>query len=205
MATVYLAEDLKHHARSPQGAPARARRRARRRPLPPRDRDRRPAPASAHPAAARLGRGRRASSTTSCRYVDGESLRERLAREGELPVARGRPAPARDRRRPGARPRRGRRPPRHQARQRAALRAPRAGDGLRRRQGGERGDRPAASSPPPAWPSARRPTWRPSRPPPIRTSTIGSTSTPSACWPTSCSPAGRRSRPRRRSRCSPRT
>ena len=69
----------------------------------------------------------------------------------------------------------------------------RAGDGLRRGQGGERGHRPAISSPPPAWRSARPPTWRRSRPRPIPTSTTGRTSTPSACWPTRCSPGGRRS------------
>ena len=36
----------------------------------------------------RLGRGRRRSSTTSCRYVEGESLRDRLDREKQLPRRR---------------------------------------------------------------------------------------------------------------------
>ncbi len=52
--------------------------------------------------------------------------------------------------------------------------------------------------------SARRPTWRRSRPPPIRRRTIARTSTRSAAWRTSCSRGARRSSRRRRSACWPR-
>ena len=123
-------------------------------------------------------------------FVEGESLRAKLAREGELPVAEAVQDPARGRGRARLRPPERRRPPRHQARQRPALGRPRGGHRLRRRQGGERVERRRPRSPRSASRSARRPTWRRSRPRPIRTSTIGPTSTPSARWPTRCSPGG---------------
>ena len=136
-------------------------------------------------------------------FISGESLRVKLAREGELPVDRGRADPARGRRRARLRPPERRRPPRHQARQRPALRGPRGRHRLRRGQGRHAPRAAARRSPRSASRWARRPTWRPSRPPPIRTSTTAPTSTPWAPWPTRCWPAGRRSpRPRPR-RCSP--
>ena len=138
-------------------------------------------------------------------FIEGESLRAKLAREGELPVAEASQDPARGRRRAGLRPPARRRPPRHQARQRAALRRPRGGHRFRRGQGGERVERRRPRSPRSAWRSARRPTWRRSRPRPIRTWITAPTSTPSGRWPTRCWPAGRRSPRRRRRRCSPRT
>ena len=70
-----------------QGAAARDRRRGERRALRARDPARRPAPAPAHRAAAHAPAPRATSSTTSCRSSQGESLRAKLAREGELPVA----------------------------------------------------------------------------------------------------------------------
>ena len=56
-----------------------------------------------------------------------------------------------------------------------------------------------------ASPSARRPTWRRSRPPPIPTSTIAPISTRWAPWRTRCSAGVRRSPASRRRRCWPRT
>ena len=60
-------------------------------------------------------------------YVEGESLRDRLTRGGELPVHEAVRAPRRDRGRARVRARARRGPPRHQARQRDALRPPRDG------------------------------------------------------------------------------
>ena len=87
MATVYLAHDLKH-ARDvavkvvhPAVASALGRR-----PVPARDRDRRAAAPSAHRAAVRLRRGRRARCYYVMPYEAGASLRQRLARDGPLPV-----------------------------------------------------------------------------------------------------------------------
>ena len=48
-------------------------------------------------------------------YVEGESLRDRLRREGQLPVERGAPITREVARRAGLRPPAGRRAPRHQA------------------------------------------------------------------------------------------
>ena len=87
MATVYLAEDLKHDRKvARQGAQAGARGRARRRAVRAGDQDHRGAAASAHPAAVRLRHAPTASSTTSCRYIEGETLREKLNRETQLGV-----------------------------------------------------------------------------------------------------------------------
>ena len=74
-------------------------------------------------------------------FIAGESLRAKLAREGELPIAEAVRDPARGGGRALLRPPQRRRPPRHQARQRAALRRPRGGHRLRRGQGGERVER----------------------------------------------------------------
>ena len=106
----------------------------------------------------------------------------------------GGPDPARGGGRAGLRPPQRRGAPRHQARQRAALRRPRGGHRLRRRQGGERLERQVLAHLARAWRSARRRTWRRSRPPPTRTSTTAPTSTPWARWRTRCSPAAPRSR-----------
>ena len=187
MATVYLAEDLKHRRKvavkvlrpelaATLGPGA----------VPPRDRARRPAPAPPHPPAPRLGRGPGLPLLRHAVRGRGEPARtthpsRRAADPG------GRAAPGRGGRRALLRPRAGRGPPRHQAGQRAALRTARAGDRLRRRQGGERGHRPAG-------PHHRRHRARHAglhgaraggRP--TRTSITGWTSTPSACWATSCS------------------
>ncbi|MBK9066020.1 MAG: serine/threonine protein kinase [Gemmatimonadetes bacterium] len=53
-----------------------------------------------------------------------------------------------------------------------------------------------------AWRSAPRPTWRRSRPPPIPTWTTAPTSMPRASWPTRCSPASPPSRRPPRRGCS---
>ena len=74
-------------------------------------------------------------------FIDGESLRVKLAREGELPVAEARADPARGGRRAGLRARAGRGAPRHQARQRPAVRRARGGHRLRRGEGGQRVER----------------------------------------------------------------
>ena len=78
-------------------------------------------------------------------FVEGESLRDRLTRQGELPIHEAVKllAEVADALAYAHAPRRG--PPRHQARQRAALGPARAGDRLRRGQGGERGDRAPAA------------------------------------------------------------
>ena len=124
----------------------------------------------AHRPALRLGRSRRRRSTSSCRSRRGRRCGDRLARDGPLAGGRRGADPARRLRRAGARARARHRPPRHQARQRAALRPARDGRRFRRREGGDRCDAAGAigRSPRPESPSARRPTWRPSRSPAIR-------------------------------------
>ena len=74
-------------------------------------------------------------------FIAGESLRAKLAREGELPVAEATKFLREIVDALAYAHRTRRRPPRHQARQRAALGRPRRGDRLRRRQGGERVER----------------------------------------------------------------
>src|SRR5216117_2533021 len=71
--------------RGDQGAPRRARRGPGSRALPPGDRDRRAAAASPHPAAVRFRFGRR-SPVLRMPFVEGESLRDRLTREKQLPL-----------------------------------------------------------------------------------------------------------------------
>ena len=61
-------------------------RRSQRRPLPPGDPARRPAAAPAHRAAAHRRRGRTDCLYYTMPFVEGESLRARLARAGELPL-----------------------------------------------------------------------------------------------------------------------
>ena len=113
-------------------------------------------------------------------FVDGESLRARLERDGELPVAEAvrilrdvasALAYAHDARR---------RPSRHQAGQHAALRRRGGGHRLRRREGADVVDDRwrVARSPRSASRSEHPRTWRPSRPPPTRERIIARTSTP---------------------------
>ena len=86
MAVVFLAHDLR--ARPPrraQGPAARARGRARPRPVPARDPAHRPPAASPHPAGLRFRRSA-GQLWYTMPYVDGETLRARLARDGRLPV-----------------------------------------------------------------------------------------------------------------------
>ena len=136
MATVYLA--ARPQARSPgrdQGPAAGARRRDRRRALPRRDQDHRQPPASAHPRF-RLGRLRArptASSTTSCPSSRARSLRDRLAREKQLPIDDAVRIATRGGRRPRLRPPPRHRPSRHQAREHPAAGRPRPGRRLRHR------------------------------------------------------------------------
>ena len=132
---------------------------------------------------ARSGSPRRCRSRTSCPcsppgtttdglpyytmpFVAGESLRARLDRRPDLPVAEAVERPARRRDRARVRARAGHRAPRHQAREHPALRAHRRRHGLRHRQGA-RGVEDARArrrrSRRPARRSARRRTWRPSR------------------------------------------
>ena len=86
MATVYLAHDLRHDrpvalkVLHPELAAV-----ARSRALPPRDRARRPAPAPAHPAVYDSGEAAGLLWFTMP-YVEGETLRDRLRREKQLPV-----------------------------------------------------------------------------------------------------------------------
>ena len=69
-------------------------------------------------------------------YVEGGSLRDRLRREGRLPVKRRGADRPRDRRRPGVRPRPRRDPPRHQAREHPPGAGTRPARRLRHRPGG---------------------------------------------------------------------
>ena len=92
MATVWLARDLKHdrpvalkvlHPELAATIGARA--------LSPRDPPRRPAPASPHPHGPRFGRAARAGAAPllwfTMPFIRGESLRDRLRRETQLPLA----------------------------------------------------------------------------------------------------------------------
>ena len=87
MATVYLARDA-HHDRpvALKVPPPRARRDARLRAVPARDQAGGEPPAPAHPERLRLGRRRRQLWFTMP-FVEGESLRDRLTRERQLPIA----------------------------------------------------------------------------------------------------------------------
>ena len=88
MATVYLAQrSPARPAGRAQGAPPRARRHARPRALPPRDQARRAAAAPAHPHRATTPARPAGRLWFTMPYVEGETLRDRLAREGQLPVA----------------------------------------------------------------------------------------------------------------------
>ena len=87
MATVYLAQrPPARPAGRAQGAPPRARRHARPRAVPARDPARRPAPAPPHPHGARLAARPPGQLWFTMPYVEGESLRDRLRRERQLPV-----------------------------------------------------------------------------------------------------------------------
>ena len=94
MATVYLAEDLKHDRKvALKVLRPELGRRARRRPVPAGDQDHGAAPAPAHSAVVRQrqhGSGDtaagRSSCTTSCRTYKGETLREKLDREQQLGI-----------------------------------------------------------------------------------------------------------------------
>ena len=201
MATVYLAAGRPPRpAGRAQGAPARARGRHRRRALPRRDQAHGQPAAPAHPAAVRLGRGRRLPVLRHAVHRGRVAARPAQPREA---AARARRGADRHRSRRGARlrapPRRG--ASRHQAREHPAARRPGAGGRLRHR------------ARPPARPSgvahdrdrhvasARRTTCRPSRRWASARSPPARTSTRSAPCCTRCSPASRRSPapPRRRS------
>ena len=86
MATVYLAQDVKHDRKvavkvlRPELAAVLGAERFLQR-----DQDHREPAAPAHPAAVRLGRGRRLLFYVMP-YVEGETLRDRLGREKQLPV-----------------------------------------------------------------------------------------------------------------------
>ena len=142
-----------------QGAPSRARRRPRRRALPARDPDRRPAPASRTSCRCSTPAKRAtARPLYAMPFVEGESLRDRLRRERQLPVDEAAPDRARGRRGARLRPPARRRPPRHQAREHPALRGARAGGRLRHRARGAERRRRRAPDRDRAWRSARRPT-----------------------------------------------
>ena len=87
MATVYLAHDVAARPQGrAQGAAPRAGRHPRRRAVPGRDQDHRQPAAPAHPAAVRFGRGRRHSSSTSCRTSRARPCATGSTREKQLPV-----------------------------------------------------------------------------------------------------------------------
>ena len=127
-------------------------------------------------------------------FVEGESLRDRLARAGRAAGGRGRADPVRGARRARLRPRQGRGPPRHQARQHHALRAVTRcciDFGVAKALNASAG--PPVRHDHRASRSARRATWRPSRRWRTGRWTTGPTSTPSAWWATRCWRGGRRS------------
>ena len=145
MATVYLAHDLRHDRKvAHQGAAPGARRGDRRRAVPLRDQDDRESAASAHPAAASIRARPTAFLFYVMPFVEGESLRDRLDREKQLPVADAVRIATRGGRRARLRAPPRRHPPRHQAREHPAARRQRAGRRLRhrarRQQGGRRAD-----------------------------------------------------------------
>ena len=164
--------------------------------------DCRPAPASPHRAADRLGRGRRLLFYVMP-FVEGESLRARLAREGELPLATP-SAPATTW--PTRSPTRTRdgvvhrdiKPDNVLLSGRHALitdfGVAKAVSEATGRHAHHQGSRRHAGLHGAGAGGGRR-----------ATSIIGPTSTRSACWRTSCSPARRRSPRRRRNRWSPPT
>ena len=87
MATVYLAEDVKHERKvAPEGSEAGARRGAGSRALPGRDQDDGESPASAHPGALFDSGEANGFLYYVMPYVEGETLRARLEREGQLGV-----------------------------------------------------------------------------------------------------------------------
>ncbi len=137
MATVYLAQDLRHHALGrAQGAASRPGSGAGAGALPSRNPDRRPAPARPHPAAVRLGHRRRAALLRHALH------RGRVAPGPDDPGAAARPPRGAadqpgDRRRAGPRPCPGDRAPRHQAGEHPAHPGGEcAGGRLRHRPGG---------------------------------------------------------------------
>ena len=142
MATVYLARDLRHDrpvalkVLHPELAAS-----ARPRAVPAGDPARRPAAAPAHPHGARLRRGRRGALLWfTMPYVEGESLRDRLRRERQLPVEDALRITREAAQALAVRPRAGRHPPRHQAREPAPHpRRQHARRRLRDRPGARRG------------------------------------------------------------------
>ena len=124
MAKVYLAHDPRHNRKvaikvmhpelAASSAPSGSSRRSR------------PPPTCSIPTSCRcsIPAGSRARSSTSCPTSQGESLRSRLKRETQLPVADAVRIAERDRGRARLRPPPRRDPPRHQAGQRAVPRRP---------------------------------------------------------------------------------
>ena len=141
-------------------------------------------------------------------FVEGESLRAHLREHGRLPIAEAVGLLARRGEGAGVRARARRVHRDIKPDNMLVCGGARGGHRLRDRQGGLRREGPAAAardgrrSRRSACPSARRRTWRPSRPRPIPTSIIAPTSTRSASWRTRCSPGDRRSATARRASCS---
>ena len=144
MATVYLAEDLKHDRKvALKVLRARAGRGARRRAVRAGDHDHRRAAAPAHPAAVRLRHRRRLPLLRHAVHRRRDAARRSsIARRSSASTRRcGSPREVADALRLRAPARRD--PPRHQAREHPAARRPADGGGLRDRAGGERGGRRA--------------------------------------------------------------
>ena len=137
-------------------------------------------------------------------FVEGASLRARLAREGALPIRRCREHPARRRARARVRARARRRASRHQAGQHAALGRRGGRHRLRHREGPECCTCGSAfeALTQAGTCSARRCTCRPSRRRAIRTPTLEPTSTRSAPSRTKCWQASRLSSDAHRDNCS---